>query len=418
MDHRDPYRVLGVDPRATDADLKAAWRARLQAHHPDRVPQDDEGAIRRAEERAKRINEAYAEIKARRADEPPRSARATGRTRIRRRKVQPDVPIDARDALRRAQVAVEYADTLCARWKRHAASIRAARKSVIEAAETAGSAARHNAGVRHAAVAERDGLRAAMTAIAEAIVAEALDAAAAAESAAARAEAGDALERSKAISAARRHAATARRVRPDPHAAAQRVRGAWRTAHERRDNAAAATRHADREARVAGSAARRGRDAHNRARQAVKGLQAAVDDAAKAIERAQAAAALAAGLSESDLRSAPDEERQFVATRAVAEARRHREAADRLARDQLRVVEAVGLVPERMAEIRGLAQQATDAAQQARADADVAQAAVGEAEALAERSGIEVVGRAEQAIAEAITRAEQALNRAEACRQG
>ncbi len=409
--HDDPYRVLGIRAEASDEQVKAAWRARLQAHHPDRAERDGAAAVERAEAEAKRINAAYAAIKQARAGDLPPSRSAPRRTRVRRRKVQPDVPVDARDALRRAKVAVEYADTLCARWKRHAASIRAARKSAIEAAETAGDCAERNGGIRHAAVAHRDGVNAAMTATAEAIVAEARQAADAAEAAAERAEAGRGADRSKAVAATRRHAATARQSRPDPHAAARRVRGAWRTAHAGRDDAAASTRGADREARVASTAAKRGREALNRARQAVKGLKAAVGDADKAIARAHAAAAFAAGLCAADLESAPDEERRFVAERAVSEARKHRMAAEQLSRDQRRVVDALDLVPERMAEIRGLANRATEAAKQARRDADIATAAAAEAEGLADRAGRAVIEAAEAAIADALARAEAAAAR-------
>ena len=34
-DELDPYRVLGVSPSATQAQIVHAYRARLRAHHPD-----------------------------------------------------------------------------------------------------------------------------------------------------------------------------------------------------------------------------------------------------------------------------------------------------------------------------------------------------------------------------------------------
>lgn len=414
MSRRDPYRVLGVSPEASDADVKAAWRARLQAHHPDRAQQAGPRAVAAAEAHAKAINEAYAEIKARRDAGAGAPSAAPGEprraTRVRRRKVQPDVPVDARDALRRAQVAVEYADTLCARWKRHAASIRAARKAAIEAAETSERAAERVDAVRHAAVAERDGLRAVIEAAAAGLAGAASEAADAAEAAAERA--GRERDRARALDDARRHAARARAVAPDARALAARVQATWGRVRERAAAAEAAARGADREARIAGSAARRGRDAHNRARQAIKGLDQAVGDAGKAVERALAAAALAGGLSDADLASAADEQAQFIARRAVAEAARHRRGAEQLARDQQQVVDAVALVPERMAEIRGLAGRAETAARRARRDADVAQAAVGEAQALAGRVGPELVARLEAAIHRAAERAEAAAERA------
>ena len=33
--HRDPYGVLGVAPGASDAEIKAAYRALVKQHHPD-----------------------------------------------------------------------------------------------------------------------------------------------------------------------------------------------------------------------------------------------------------------------------------------------------------------------------------------------------------------------------------------------
>lgn len=52
---RDPYQVLGVERRATAADIKAAYRKLALQHHPDRNPGD-----RSAEERFKDVSWAYA----------------------------------------------------------------------------------------------------------------------------------------------------------------------------------------------------------------------------------------------------------------------------------------------------------------------------------------------------------------------
>lgn len=62
--HRDPYDVLGVDPTAPMADIRAAWRAQVRETHPDRlaargVPQE---AIRLAEKRMVAINRAWEQI--------------------------------------------------------------------------------------------------------------------------------------------------------------------------------------------------------------------------------------------------------------------------------------------------------------------------------------------------------------------
>lgn len=53
----DPYKVLGVSPGASQEEIKAAYRALVKKHHPDRFTDEAEKA--RATERIKEINEAY-----------------------------------------------------------------------------------------------------------------------------------------------------------------------------------------------------------------------------------------------------------------------------------------------------------------------------------------------------------------------
>jgi DnaJ-class molecular chaperone len=73
----DPYKVLGIPHSATDAEIRAAYRAQVQRHHPDHNGGSPESA-RRFEE----VQEAYALIRklqqgraagdaARRASSPP-----------------------------------------------------------------------------------------------------------------------------------------------------------------------------------------------------------------------------------------------------------------------------------------------------------------------------------------------------------
>jgi len=60
----DPYAVLGVDPSASDADIRKAWRNAVKAAHPDvmiarGVPPE---AVKLAEERLRALNTAWDEI--------------------------------------------------------------------------------------------------------------------------------------------------------------------------------------------------------------------------------------------------------------------------------------------------------------------------------------------------------------------
>ncbi len=54
MEYRDYYKVLGVDKKATEKDIKSAFRRLAQVHHPDKNPGDS-----KSEDKFKEINEAY-----------------------------------------------------------------------------------------------------------------------------------------------------------------------------------------------------------------------------------------------------------------------------------------------------------------------------------------------------------------------
>jgi DnaJ like chaperone protein len=57
------YRILGLGPRATDAEIRGAYRRLAAQHHPDRVANLGEEFTRVAEEKFKSINEAYEELR-------------------------------------------------------------------------------------------------------------------------------------------------------------------------------------------------------------------------------------------------------------------------------------------------------------------------------------------------------------------
>ena len=56
------YKVLEIDPSATDDDVKAAYRALAKKHHPDRVATLGDDIHKAAEEKFRQINEAKEQI--------------------------------------------------------------------------------------------------------------------------------------------------------------------------------------------------------------------------------------------------------------------------------------------------------------------------------------------------------------------
>jgi DnaJ like chaperone protein len=63
---KDPYAVLGINPDASEREIKNAYRRLISQHHPDKLGDVPEELKRRAEERAREINTAYEKIRAER----------------------------------------------------------------------------------------------------------------------------------------------------------------------------------------------------------------------------------------------------------------------------------------------------------------------------------------------------------------
>jgi curved DNA-binding protein CbpA len=64
----DPYTLLGIPPTSSDAEVRAAYRRLVQLHHPDH-----NGGSAESERRFEEVQEAYAEVRRRRAAQAPRS---------------------------------------------------------------------------------------------------------------------------------------------------------------------------------------------------------------------------------------------------------------------------------------------------------------------------------------------------------
>ncbi len=64
VDDKDAlYKVLGISPSATDDEVKKAYRSMAMKFHPDKVGYLDDNMKKSAEEKFKKVNEAYRKIK-------------------------------------------------------------------------------------------------------------------------------------------------------------------------------------------------------------------------------------------------------------------------------------------------------------------------------------------------------------------
>lgn len=63
----DAYAVLGVEPSISDEELARVYHARVASCHPDRLENVDPEVRNFAEEKLRRINQAYADVRRARA---------------------------------------------------------------------------------------------------------------------------------------------------------------------------------------------------------------------------------------------------------------------------------------------------------------------------------------------------------------
>lgn len=56
------YKILEVDPKATDAEIKKAYRNMVKRYHPDKVRSQDEAIRKGAEDKFREVQKAYEEI--------------------------------------------------------------------------------------------------------------------------------------------------------------------------------------------------------------------------------------------------------------------------------------------------------------------------------------------------------------------
>ncbi|MCB9526087.1 MAG: J domain-containing protein [Myxococcales bacterium] len=332
----DPYLLLGVPRDCDDAALKAAYRAKIRAAHPDLVAAEGEAAVAAAEAAAKALNEAYAAVKRDRAGREAVAAARVG-----------EAP-DAHDALRVAKVAVGTAHTKVRRWRNDARAFTRARRRVT---------AERAAGLDALATLER-ALRGA----------QAAHAALSAEPAA--------LIHDRLLAPVLRAVAAAERAR-SPRGRAQATADAQAAVHDvspgllngvaKACQAAVdaavhalgeAERRASRAQRALSACEGKARVERRNSGQAARRLRAGVEAAAPPVEQAVVAAARAAGLARVEAASA-NEEGRIAARRNVERARTLVVEAARIESEQLTgeavVAEANGALAETRAAWEALA---------------------------------------------------------------
>jgi DnaJ like chaperone protein len=62
-DKEAPYRILEIDPSASDEEVKAAFRRMARKYHPDKLTDLGEEHVKKAQEKFIKVSEAYEQIK-------------------------------------------------------------------------------------------------------------------------------------------------------------------------------------------------------------------------------------------------------------------------------------------------------------------------------------------------------------------
>ncbi|MGC6403023.1 MAG: TerB family tellurite resistance protein [Flavobacteriaceae bacterium] len=57
------YKILEIDPSASEADIKKAYRTMVKKYHPDRLQTNDPALVKGAQEKFRLVQEAYETIK-------------------------------------------------------------------------------------------------------------------------------------------------------------------------------------------------------------------------------------------------------------------------------------------------------------------------------------------------------------------
>lgn len=394
----DPYLLLGVDPSADEATLKAAYRARIRACHPDLVAVEGAAAVAEAEASTKALNEAYDTIRRQRAQygvprpgAPPGPAVSASAPRR-------PAPPDLQEALRAARVAVGLARNRVQRWQVHARGLARANRdvlreqTVVENTRKAAEAALNQGRDARDRV-RKDAAEAASRVMCAEIEAHARDA----ETASSQMSAAFSARAARSLFAA----VNAARIGAGAQAADLAAKAACQAT---RRSAESAVRLGLR----AGAAAERARVATRAARSAQRSLEQGLKDAEPDVEAALLAAALALGLATVAAHEATTEVPKAVAQAAVTEAAGLQDEATELERAQL-TGEAVRAEAQARLEATRAELARVKAANAAIGSvAETAVSLVSDAEAALVNATVDAMGAAEVRAREAVDRARRA----------